>query len=166
MEDSKIYYLVLGAIWILSKVFGKKKKKAEEAQEYDEDLEYEQENTPQKTAPTSFDEILKELTKEVGIPQEVEEKPEPVIIEQETKPQAPLVATPLKSAAPAPSLYSDYVRPKEANQGSNSEFVRSSNFKIEEEEVNEVALGIHEMLADTDGAQKAIILSEILNRKY
>lgn len=167
MEDSKIiWYIVLGAIYVLSKVF-KKKKKTEEEQPYNETEEAQSELEPKKKAPTSFDEILKELSKEI-----IPEEPKIIPTEIEEEEIKPLVSetNPLPTYAPK-SAYE--LKVENANKLPSKTFAirdrpiyeRNEKFALVEEE-NEMAQDIHDLLKDVDGPKKAIILSEILNRKY
>jgi len=170
MEDSKIlWYIVLGAIYFLSKVFGKKKKKNEPEQSHGE--EHIPENVPPESKSTSFEDILKEFSKEVGIP-ETEKKsalrPEPQPIIESPKPLVSETAPPLsyqeeKSLIEEPVDSIDLLE-KPIERG-NLEFKRDEKFAIKEE-YNELADEIHALLVDADGAKQAIVLSEILNRKY
>ena len=167
MEDSKIiWYIVLGAIYVLSKVF-KKKKQPVEQQPYDENEEYQTKVEPPKKTPSSFDEILKELSKEIN-----PEESKTITAEIEVEEIKPLVSetNPLPNYAPK----SDYeLKVEKANQLPTKTFAnrdrplyqRNEKFAIVEEE-NEMAQDIHDLLSDADGPKKAVILSEILNRKY
>lgn len=168
MEDSKIlWYIVLGAIYFLSKIFGKKKKQPEVKQPYSEEIEEEPKQAPQKPQSTSFDDILKELSKEVGY--EEEKKPVPEPITEEVKPlvseTTPLPSYPPKTEAIDHSPITAELPKRLPIEREKPEYKRSAGFEIVEED-NEIAGGIRDLLTDVDGPKKAIILSEILNRKY
>lgn len=166
MDDSILYYLVLGAIYVLSKLFGKKKNQDIPA-EVDE---YEEPNTPtsgpaKKPAPT-FEDILKELTGEES----------PVFSKKEK--EAPLQPT------PKPVLATDLVDYQKKNiealdkddlidivphkplERKKPEFERDVHFAMPEEDDEDMADSIEEMLSDYDGVRKAMVLKEVLDRKY
>jgi hypothetical protein len=167
MEDSKIiWYIVLGAIYVLSKVF-KKKKKPEEQQPYNEAEEYQAEVEPEKKTPNSFDEILKELSKEI-IPEESKTTPTEIEVDE--------IKHLVSETNPLPTYFpkSDHeIKVEKATQLPPKTFAirdrplyqRNEKFALVEEE-NEIAQDIHDFLRDVDGPKKAIILSDILNRKY
>lgn len=164
MDDSILYYLVLGAIYVLSKIFGKKKNQDIPA-EVDE---FEEVNTPRpakKPAPT-FEDILKELTGEQSPVFTKEEKEEPL----QPAPE-PVLATELVDyqkknieALEADDLID--IVPHKPIERKKPQFERDIHFIVEEEEGEDVGADIDEMLSDYDGIRKAIVLKEVLDRKY
>lgn len=168
MEDSKIiWYIVLGAIYFLSKAFGKKKKPVEEQAPYAEDENYEPESPSQKQKPSSFDDILKELSKEI-IPTE----PDPLPKEIEEEEFKPLVSetTPLPSHTPKTEYElkveaANQLPSKAPIEREKPVYARNEKFVIEEEE-NEIAQELHDILSEEDGPKKALILTEVFNRRY
>lgn len=169
MEDSTIlWYIVLGAIYFLSKIFGKKKQKPEPQQDYEHESEYPTENSSQKTKSTSFDDILKKLSNKINIP----ETGKPVEPTPTIKPVASLVSetTPLPSYHPEKSAIEPiekikYFQEKKPIENEKIEFKKDEKF-LTNEEYNEVLENIQHLLADSNGIKQAIILTEILNRKY
>lgn len=164
MDDSLIYYLVIGAIYLLSKVFGKKKKQ----EVLDEEGDYEVLDTPRppkKAAPT-FEDILKELTGEAAPEFTAKEKSEPL----EHAKSEPVLATDLVDyqkknvEAVEPDELIDIV-PHKPVERKKLEFQRDEHFVVEEENT-EMADGIAEMLSDYDGVRRAMVLKEVLDRKY
>lgn len=164
MDDSLIYYLVIGAIYLLSKLFGKKKKQGVPTEEND----YEVLETPQppKKAAPSFEDILKELTGE-AVPEITEkEKSKPL---EHAKPE-PVLATDLidyqkkNVEAVEPDELIDIVSHKPIER-KRPEFQRDAHFEVEEEK-SEMADGIAEMLSDYDGIRRAMVIKEVLDRKY
>lgn len=164
MDDSILYYLVLGAIYVLSKLFGKKKNQDIPA-EVDE---YEEVHTPKpqkKPAPT-FEDILKELTGEESPVFTAKEKQEPI------KPAPdPVLATELVDyqrrnieALDEDDLID--IVPHKPIERKKPEFQRDAHFVVENDEEEDMADSIEEMLSDYDGIRKAIILKEVLDRKY
>lgn len=159
-----MYYVVLGAIYLLSKLFGKKKKQDTPAGME----EYEVLDTPvppKKVAPT-FEDILKDLTGENTPVFTAEEKSKPL----EPAEQKPVFATDLV----------DYQKqnierverdelidivPHKPLERKRPEFQRDEHFVVQEEN-SEMANGIAEMLDDYDGLRRAMVLKEVLDRKY
>ncbi|UXX77667.1 hypothetical protein N7E81_09825 [Reichenbachiella carrageenanivorans] len=161
MDDSVIYYLVLGAIYLLSKVFKKKKENEPvNMEEYDE----EQSSRPAKKAPPTFEDLLKELTGESSSSYTEEERTQPLT------PAEPVLATDIidyqrqNIEAVAPDEMIDIV-PHKPLERKKIEFMRNDKFALEEYD-DEMAEGIEEMLSDYDGIRQAIVLKEVLDRKY
>lgn len=162
MDDNNIiYYIVLGAIYFLSKIFGKKKQPKPPV-DTDEWVAEESQNTAPSVS-TSFDDIFKELTGQ----SQTEYTPEEVI----------------KPLEPAPVLASDIIDYRKTNieaiqpdelidipnhkpmQRTSPVYEREGQFKIEEE-TNETRDAVVSLLADHDGLRQAVILKEIFDRKY
>ncbi|MEP2025656.1 MAG: hypothetical protein ABJH98_04715 [Reichenbachiella sp.] len=162
MDDSVLYYLVLGAIYLLSKFFKKKKSQDIPA----EVEEYEELDTPRparKPTPT-FEDILKELTGEETPAFTKKEKEEPL---QPT----PVLATDLVDyqernieAVDKDELID--IVPHKPLERKKIEFMRDSHFEVEEEADGEMKDNIDEMLSDYDGIRQAFVLKEVLDRKY
>ncbi|WP_420583403.1 hypothetical protein [Reichenbachiella sp.] len=164
MDDSILYYLVLGAIYVLSKLFGKKKNQDIPA-EVDQYEELDTPKPPKKPAPT-FEDILKELTGEQTPAFTKEEKAEPLKPAPE-----PVLATELVDyqkkniEALDEDDFIDIV-PHKPLERKKPEFQRDIHFAVEEEEEEGMAGDIEEMLSDYDGVRKAMVLKEVLDRKY
>jgi len=172
MEDNGniIYYLILGAIYLLSKVFGKKKAKPGAKPVQKRTI------TPptaekEEAEPISFEEILRELS---GAKQP---KPEP---DPEPMPAYNPIPEPIPYAAVEEPSYSvdemdeiavDYEVPKAFGYKNKPEpkierkvltFERDDHFKIRKKR----QVDYLEDLYEEDGAAKAFVLSEIFARKY
>lgn len=175
MEDSKLWwYIILGAIYFLSKFL--KKKKAANAPDIEteeiEDAEQQMEPSSKRKAPSSLEDILKELTEQSSQPKEIKPEPIPDPI-PERKPQP--IETYSREPRPLPSSMRNIeavredeeidIVPHKQLQRDKPVYERSSKFAIQEEQ-NDVAEEIHEIFQQEDGPRKAIILSEILNRRY
>ena len=176
MEDNGniIYYLILGAIYILSRVFGKKKKKpgavpAQKRKIAPPTAESEEE------APLSFEDILRELS---GAKQP---KPVPDPDPVQTPAPVPAYTTQSEPAKPAwEERYSidemdqiavDYEVPKAIGSEFKPQpeikrkvltFKRDDHFAIKERKTVDYL----EELSEEDGAAKAFVMSEIFSRKY
>jgi HEPN domain-containing protein len=156
MDFENFFYVILAVIYILSRVLKAKKKAPQET--YDET-----EGEPPKKTVT-FEDLLKEFT---GA--EEEEIPEPVV---EPAPEVrPKRYEPKYTDEESRSIFEKSIKaaeevgssdkPKESKQLIFKEF---EPYQQEEPEV--LAEEIADMLRSEDGSKKAIILSEILNRKY
>jgi hypothetical protein len=191
MDDNGniIYYLVLGAIYLLSRVFGKKKKPvAKPVQrpvrrpvQEDRDTEPEPIEAPtaqKEEAPLSFEEILRELS---GVPQ-----PKPVAdprpVEAPTNDYPEFKPAPYLENRPQPSYALDDMdaiagemkEPKPFGSERLAEpntmdikrkvltFQRGDNYTIKEQESTDYL----DVLNEQDGPAKAFVWSQIFNRKY
>ncbi|MEQ9306298.1 MAG: hypothetical protein RJQ14_20460 [Marinoscillum sp.] len=177
MDDIQFWlYLVFGAIYFLAR-FLKKKKPENSPSRPGQDTSSGQGETRK---PVTFEELLKEFTEGRDEKEEEEiEKPEPVEARQlvkerkwqeENKPEEfEEGVTRRFSDDESKRIYQESIQRAE---GSKIEFKRDEHFKsklqrIEDEgEGNDIAAEIKEMLQDRTQAQKAVVLSEILNRKY
>lgn len=176
MDDSNIlYYLVLGAIYIISRAFRKKKPINRPAQK-DESINRPEPRFETKDSevmpkagkrPTSVEDILKELTKEFE-----PERQQPEFIEPEViKPVQPVHEPdqqPNYQETQAELIDEndeiDTVSQKE-RQRDRPEYERAETFKITHEE-NDAVAEVYSLLESEHGARKAIILKEIFDRKY
>lgn len=164
MDDSVIYYLILGAIYVLSKLFGKKKNQDIPA-EVDEYEEVDIPRPAKKPAPT-FEDLLKELTGEEKPVFTSEEKDQPL------KPvPEPILATELvdyqkKNIEDIESDDLIDIVPHKPLERKKPTFERDIHFAVEEEDENDMTDSIEEMLSDYDGVRKAMVLKEVLDRKY
>ncbi len=155
-----ILYIVFVLVAILSRLLKKKAPKAPKSTE----REAETESQPTVT----FEDLLKEFQGKGR-----EKKPEPVRTERKPEPEPArdydfrssipdddevqqVYEESIREAAKSPDLGSDSDRPK---------FEHFAVFEVEEEE-NEIAKEVREMLTSPQNAAKAIILGEIINRKY
>ena len=165
MEDFKIWiYLVFGAIYLITRVM--KKKKPEEAPH--SPLETADDNYPKRQAPSSFEELLQEFT------EQREEKEEPAIREEAVKSSPVEVDTRLEGER---RHFADeesrqiYERSIQEAEGADISYERDEHFKVnraasEHERSHEIGSSLKSMLRNPGSARKAVILAEILNRKY
>lgn len=166
MEDSIIYWIVLGAIYLVSRLL--KGKKQPQQGPY-------QEEEGQRRRPVSFEDILRELSGEEAVAEKEEYKPVPekprsreIVEEAESKASQNLeqwddeIKTNYeRSVSAAKDLKTidqlvDYNQPRE-------------KILKEEQVVTQKASGaakIARMLKNKNDARKAIILSEIIQNKY
>jgi len=173
MEDNGniIYYLILGAIYILSRVFGKKKKKPGAVPPQKRKIAPPTAES-QEEAPLSFEDILRELS---GAKQ-----PKPVP-DRDPAPAHAYTAQPEPAIMPVrEEKYSvdeidqiavDYEVPKAIGSEGKPQpiikrkkltFERDEHFAIREKE----SVDYLKLLSEQDGAAKAFVMSEIFARKY
>ena len=169
MEDNGNiwYYLVLGAIYVLSRVFGKKKKPPTPKSKPD--------TSPQRdiTPPTaekeeapvmSFEDILRELS---GQP-----KPQPIPV---SEPVSEPIISPAYSNDEIDDIAVDYEVPDAigknpyqapptsvASTREQDKFIRADHFKIIELETVDYISS----LSEEGGSAKAFVLSEIFAKKH
>lgn len=192
MDDNGniIYYILLGVIYLLSRVFGKKKKPVKPNQRPQRRPNQQEESRPieaptaEKEPELSFEEILRELS---GIPQPKpqadptpQRQPTPALdaLEPETgiKPAPPIegrqqpgyavddmdkIATEFKVGKP---FGSDRLSEPDlaALRRKDLSFKRDDKYRIKKKrEVNYI-----ELLRQKDGPAKAFVLGEIFNKKY
>ena len=154
MDDNSIYYyLVLVVIALLSKVFGKKKVKDTPGKVH-----------PTKEKPLTFEELIEEFTKQASGEVEKNEEPEMEVYKEEEKEER--IET--YKDDEIKEIYNKSIYNAEKLKHVNKEKSNYSFFKEyqKEEEENEFAKDIRNMISSPDSAAKAIILSEIINRKY
>ncbi|MFT6883025.1 MAG: hypothetical protein ACJAVY_001827 [Marinoscillum sp.] len=165
-------YLAFGAIYFITRMM--KKKKTTE----DGELE-ERSSTAPKPRPLTFEELLKEFTQQEGSSEQVKEEKVLAIDKQErAKEDWKRKKSPSTFEEGKTRVFSDdeskriYQESVKRAEGAKLDFERDEHFdpKIERiqvaEESRSVAMDIREMLADTEQAKRAVILGEILNRKY
>ncbi len=182
MDDIQtLLYIVIGLIYFLSRSFGKKKKPQNRPQQ--QSPEQQQQKTGKK--PMTFEELLEEFTRDA----QGQNKKEEVEEDFEEEVDLPKKQTSYKTieevddeiAEPATRrfaddesrrIYEESVRgaktyEKAGSLFDNQEKSRFAGYaKAEESKQNEIAKDVKAMLQDADDAKRAIILSEILNRKY
>lgn len=168
MEDFKIWlYLAFAAVYLISRAM----KKKEPEKKPRSPLQTAEDQSPRRKAPASFEELLKEFTEEHER-QEADARGETV---QET------VAAPARQYEEEIRLEGEkrhfaddesraiYERSIQEAEGADISYERDEHFKMKrwdrEESENEIASDLKNMLKSGD-AKKAVILSEILNRRY
>ncbi len=171
------YYIVLGIIYLLSRVFGKKKKKPVSTETVARPQPRQQGPQPTTVEPPtaakeepqlSFEDILRELTganqpKPVTVPD-----PEPVAPpETFTAPGSYQVDEMDKIAGelevPEPIAAKPMIEvERDREKYRKLKLVRDDDYRIEEEE----GLDFLDVLNQEDGPAKAVVMAEIFNRKY
>jgi hypothetical protein len=173
MDDNGniIYYIILGAIYLLSRVFGKKKKKPGAVPTQKRKIA--PPTAESEEAPSvSFEDILRELS---GAKQpKPEPDPDPI--------PAPAFSPPTKSVREAAfekafsrdeidEIAVDYEVPKAIGSETNYTppikrnklaFKRTEHFRIKKK----IAVDYLEILSEEDGPARAFVMSEIFARKY
>ncbi len=178
MDDIQVWiYILFGIIYFITRALRKKP----EEQGPQPDVES-GESMPRRQ-PKSFEDLLREFT-EAGQQREVEveEEPEPAPVlqpqrAQESRPTRREERQQLEGEGrtrhfaddESRRVYEESIRQAE---GSDISYERDEHFKIASKvdrgasKGSEVASEIKEMLSNPSSARKAIILSEILNRRY
>lgn len=161
MDFENYFYVILAIIYFLSRVL-KGKKQAPEDESYDQP-----ETTGKK--PVTFEDLLKEFTEEKS----VEPEPEVVVEEpvREVQDRRPKSYRSPYSDEESKSIFEKSIKEAEMLSKEEKPAENKLTFKEfkpyqEEEEVEGFATEIREMLQSGDGGKKAIILAEILNRRY
>ena len=177
MEDNGniIYYIILGAIYLLSKVFGKKKKKPAQAPAQKRKI------SPPTAAsdeapPLSFEDILRELSGAKQPKPEPDPEPMPAPAPAFTSPPEPEFVVEevwqekysndemdeIAVAYEVPKPIGSENSPQPKIKRKQLTFKRESHFAIKEK----VTVDYLEVLSQQDGAAKAFVMSEIFARKY
>ena len=169
MDNFETYlYIIFAVIYIVSRII---KARGKQNQKRPIPPNQRQTSAPQRQAKPkktfSFEDILKEFEKNLSGEEESDtayEKQMPVQEIRHEKPQA----KPAPAAPETPNKYQSYYdeNMKSSAQddtfGEGRIFSRNDNYKLEEEEVHPMVA----LMRDPDGAKNAIVLSEIINRKY
>lgn len=154
MDDIQlILYIIFVAIAILTRVFKSKKKEQPQPQQQSEAEEYET-SSPK---PKSFEDLLKEFTGEsTAVETEVSSYEEEYEADDEIETYENVDSNPkeLKTIDELVDLEDDR---------HTGNFKHFAGYEELEENVNNEFV---EALQDEEGARKAIIFSEIINRKY
>lgn len=159
------FYILFAVIYIISRIIKARSKQKQSTPQQQGQRRVQptgqQRQKPKKTF--SFEDILKEFEKNLAGEEEeaAYEKPLPV---KEIKHEKP-APTPVKSYVNKPNKYESYQGKsikEEIELERNTAFVRSENYSI----TDDVASEYVKMLQDPDGFKNAIVLSEIINRKY
>ncbi len=188
MDRDTIIYIIMAIIFFVVRNL-KKKPQAPAPQpgrEYEDDDADDQPSTT-NAPPTSFEDLLRELTTGGQTPQPVQTPPvqeakrgfefpsdgsnyEDVHDEWEDKNIATYDEgghTRLFSDEETKNIYQDSIRLAHSKEDHLAETKsRFKEFEIQEEDNSAFRDEIVDMLKDQEGAKKAIILGEILNRKY
>ena len=171
MDDIQFWlYAAFAAIYFFTRMFKKKKLPEGGAGEL--------EQPSQRSKPVSFEELLKEFTQEEkSTSRELEPVPQKSQAERERVKENPQEYQEQKfeegrtrrfSDEESRRVYEESVKRAEASKlvFEKEDYFKSSIEREAEEEETSAASDIREMLSDSDSAKRAIILGEILNRKY
>ena len=175
MEDNGniIYYLILGAIYLLSRVFGKKKKKPGAVPPQKRKIApptAESEEAP----PLSFEDILRELSGAKQPKPEAGPDPDPTQVPAFTPPPKPVRQAAREQAYSTddmdqiavdyevPKAFGSEFKPQPEIKRKTLTFKRDEHFAIKEK----VSIDYLDGIAEQDGAAKAFVMSEIFTRKY
>jgi hypothetical protein len=162
MDLESLLPLLFAAIYIISR-FLKSKRKQDAPNRPAPQQGQRPDTGPTKKKAFSFEDILKEFEKNLAGEQIEEEKPLPVEPMHFDRPKpAPVVVEEKRS--PYHSYegmrYEDEKSP--VIVGKEKDFERSEKYQLKETEVSDFV----QILRDPNGAKNAIVLSEIINRKY
>ncbi len=160
MDFENYFYVILAIIYFLSRVL-KGKKQAPEDESYDQP-----ETTGKK--PVTFEDLLKEFTEDKSV------EPEPEVVQEsvrEVEDSRPKSYRSPYSDEESKSIFEKSIKEAEMLSKGEEPAEKKLVFKEfkpyqEEEETTGFATEIREMLQSGDGGKKAIILAEILNRRY
>ena len=168
MDNLENYlYILFAVIYIISRIIkarGKQKQGTpQQPGQHKGQPAHQQTQKPKKAF--SFEDILKEFEKNLAGEEEVaHEKPLPVKEIRHEKP-APVPVTQIEQK---PSKYDSYQGKEyksikeEIEESQSSSFTRNEKYTLADEVANEYV----SMLQNPDGFKNAIVLSEIINRKY
>jgi hypothetical protein len=168
MDNLENYlYLIFAVIYIISRII-KAKAKQKEANMPTQSQQGQAQTTQNQTPPKkafSFEDILKEFEKNLGGEELSEEKPEPVIERR----HEPIKAKPVPKVERKPSVYESYEGLTYESQmtagqeeSGTSLFARNEKFELNQNITSDYI----KMLQDPEGVRNAIVISEIINRKY
>jgi hypothetical protein len=183
MELKYWIYIIVGAIYVLSKLL---KKPGGSATDIPDAEQRTSRPTTERSIPTSqpqktltFEELLREITEAKTIQEKPKSSPKPVFAdydEDEEEEAKSLETIPSYNYNKKPAVYDEYEEGKKIafNRPSLEETtklsdtdVRFGKFKVFEEEKTEDFLSNYmKDLRDPEGFRKAFVMSEILNRKY
>ncbi|MBL6449434.1 hypothetical protein JMN32_24190 [Fulvivirga sp. 29W222] len=166
MDIELILYIIFIAIAILSRVL---KSKKEGSQPTSSDQTESMDTPTRKTEKTlTFEELLREFTGE-DRPVHQEPKPESGYTHQEEaySYEEEYVGDQIQETYNRSVNEAQKLKTLDELVSLDEPLERMDHFKpYETEDENTMASEVLEMLQDEDGARKAIILSEIINRKY
>lgn len=165
MDDSNLlYYIVLGVIFVLSKIFGKKKE-TKQVEPIGESSDIAQPSGKKSTSQT-FEDIFKELTGESGATVSDLERKSPLPIAS----NKPVLASELKEIErlEEPLKREEVASNMVGNKAAlRNEIVFKRNEHYEnEDEPNKVKQGVEAILDDYEGLRQAMVLKEVLDRRY
>jgi hypothetical protein len=165
MDIESLIPLLFAAIYIISRILKARPKKdapgLPSSPQQSRQPVSTTDQAPQKKT-FSFEDILKEFEKSLTTDEFVEEKPLPV---EEIRYEKPKKTVPVYQK-PEPTVYKTYegltYEMLESTGEKTEQSGRSEKYALKEQFVNDYI----KMLRDPDGARNAIVLSEIINKKY
>jgi hypothetical protein len=163
MDLESLLPLLFAAIYIISRFLKSKPKPGVPNRPMPQQQGQQPDTPPTRKKAFSFEDILKEFEKNLAGEQIEDEKPLPVEQMHFDRPKpAPVVVEEKRS--PYHSFegmsYEDEQSPVIVEE--EKDFERNEKYQMKETEVSDFV----EMLRDPNGAKNAIVLSEIINRKY
>ncbi len=164
MEFENYFYVLLAVIYILSRVLKNRRKVAQ-----DETLMDKQPKQGKK--PVSFEDLLKQFGAEKE-GEEIEKVEREVVQEVEEIEEPPREYKSIHSDEEAKSIFeksikeAELISEKEATAENKALAFKEFKPYQKKDESNEFANEIRELLQTPYGGKKAVILAEILNRKY
>lgn len=171
MEDFKIWvYLAFAAIYLISRAM----KKKEPEKKPRSPLQSAEDESPRRKAPASFEELLKEFTEEHEKQEAAEREQEELVMEPTRAPEK-RVQEEIRLEGEKRHFADDesraiYERSIQEAEGAEISYERDEHFKMKrwerEEQENEIASELKNMLKSPSDARKAVVLAEILNRRY
>jgi len=172
MDNLENYlYVLFAVIYIISRIIKARSKHQQQSTQQPQQSqtqsprELQQKAPPQRKKAFSFEDILKEFEKNLSGEEEyAHEKPLPVKEIKHEKPAQIVKAPVSKKKNPYESYQgAGYKSIKEEIEAEGkADFARSENYSIKDN----VASHYIKMLKDPQGFKNAIVLSEIINRKY
>ncbi len=169
MDNLENYlYLIFAVIYIISRIIKAREKQKKAANVPTQSQQRQSQTTQSQAAPKkafSFEDILKEFEKNLGGEEFAEERPEP-IIERRQEPIKPKIVPKVERKQ---NVYESYEGMTYETQSSLDQkepepsiFSRNENFALSQNITSDYI----KMLQDPDGVRNAIVISEIINRKY
>jgi hypothetical protein len=183
MDNYKIWiYVIIGVIYLLSRLRKKEpeppqREDAQPSRDFEPTHSYQPKSIQPKAKPLTFEELLKEITQEKQpVPQPVSRQPESVDYDDnlgEEEQDLEDLDTDYRKKSNVFQTYEQaksdaFNRPSlEETMKIEDTVVKFSKFKVFEEEKRRDLLEEYTRdLQDPEGFKKAVVLSEILNRRF
>jgi len=174
MDDIQtLLYLIIAVIYVLARVLRKRKPRVPPQDQADTDLPPVVKQKP-KQKPVSFEDILKELTGESKKEPRPKQEEPPIEMEKVKEPQTTkhFLDEDIEESYQEAVKKAEKVKPRKIEtvpEGISKSPLKSVHFvayEVEEVKENPLAKEIVKMLKDPEDVKKAIVLREILDRKY
>lgn len=162
MDDiTLLFYIVVVAIGLLSRLFAKKKPEIQD--------EYQEDNRPQQPTLT-FEDLLREFQQKANPPEPKTIEYEPVVKEEEVKYgyETQNYDSNIQDDIASDAIYQSAIRDANVRLNDPNDHPIFKSFDAYEEEKKDSKL-VNELkreLSSPESAIKAVIFSEIINRKY